>query len=53
MPLTSMNPLTIAVPREAAGGIANSVARGAADWLCLAAAPTFAINGGAGRMIAE
>jgi hypothetical protein len=48
-----MNSPTIVVPREAAGGLANSVARGAADWVCLATAPTFAINGGAGRMIAE
>ena len=36
----------IATQREAAGGAAGSshaAALGAADWLCLAAAPTFAI----------
>lgn len=36
----------IAIQRETAGGSAgsgNAAALGAADWLCLAAAPTFAI----------
>jgi hypothetical protein len=37
---------SIAAPRETAGGSAgggSSAALGAADWLCLAAAPTFAM----------
>jgi hypothetical protein len=48
----------IAAPRETAAGSAgggNSAALGAADWLCLAAAPTFAMMAllagvGGGRM---
>jgi hypothetical protein len=46
MPQAVANPPMIATQLETAGGRSgnvNAAALGAADWLCLAAAPTFAI----------